>query len=384
MITAEQLQTILNFQPDHVPITTLYLSFDEEAKKQKQHKILLKDFFRYKTEKTYFKNLDEEAQASVRNDFDRIEEYITMEYGQNDQSKSVAIYSCAGEDLWETLQFEVPMETSMVINPHPYLRPLVEATSEHRNYAIILVDRAKAAIIEVRLGRVSEHVRIREEDMPDQVKEGDFEGTSERRIERHINEHVRQHLKNVAEKAKELQQAHDYKWVYIGGRQEIINEFEGMLHSYVKDRIQDRLVLEPHAPLDEVFDRVSRAEESARESYEKKRLRQLSDEIGARQRGLAGLGPILNAQQRGQVETLLIQGEFEQKGFYCRECNYLTLNEGTDECPIDGSALFRTPDVVDNLIYNVLKQGGAAESISQDMTDFGGVGAFLRYPVQQP
>mgnify|MGYP006279204247 CR=1 FL=1 len=383
MITAEQLQTILNFQPDHIPITTLYLSFDEQAKKQKEHKILLKDFFRYKTEKSYFKNLESEAKDSVREDFDRIEEYINMEYGQGEQSKSLAIYSCSGEDLWETLQFDVPLETSMVINPHPYLRPLVEAASEHRNYAIILVDRAKAAILEIRLGRVIEHMRVREDDMPDQVKEGDFGGTSERRIERHINDHVRQHLKNIADKAMELQQAHDYKWVYIGGRREIINEFEDLLHSYVRERIQDHIVIEPHAPMDEVLERASQAEENARMEYEKRRLRNLSDEIGARQRGLAGLEPILKSQVRGQVETLLVQEDFSRKGYYCKECYFLTENEETEECPVDGSTLYRTPDVVDNLIYNVLKQGGGAEAISQSMEDFSGIGAFLRYPIQQ-
>jgi len=383
MITADQLQTILSFQPDSAPITTLYLSFDEEAKKQKQHKIMLKDLFRYKTEKTYFKNLSENAQKSVRDDFDRIEDYITMEYGQDAGSKSIAVYSCSAEDLWETMHFNVPMETSMVVNPHPYLRPLVEAASEHRNYAIILIDRSKAAILEVRLGRVIEHVRVREEDMPDQVKEGNFGGTSERRIERHINDHVHQHLKDVAEKAMELQQAHDYKWVYIGGRQEIINEFKNHLHSYVKERLLGQIVVEPHAPIEEVLEKASQAEEQSRQEYEQQRLEQLSDEIGSRQRGIGGLTAILHAQQRGQVETLLIQEDFSRKGFFCRECYYLTTNKDQKTCPIDGSQLYRTPDVVDNLILNVLKQGGAAETLFTGMEEFDGIGAFLRYPMQQ-
>ncbi|MCF7803999.1 MAG: hypothetical protein K9N46_01685 [Candidatus Marinimicrobia bacterium] len=382
MVTEKQLSGILNYQPANIPITTLYLSFDEEAKKTNQHKIVLKDLFRYKTEKTYFNNLSESAQESVKRDFEKIQDYISMEYDQDGSgSRSVAIFSCAAEDLWETQKYDMPMETSMVINPHPYLRPFVEAASEYRNYAIILVDRAKARILEVKLGKVIERLHVLEEDMPDQVKEGDFGGTSERRIERHINEHVHRHLKQVAEKALELHQQHDYKWIYVGGRQEIINEFEGMLHSYLKERIEGHLVVEPHAPMEEVLKKANEAAESTRSDYETKLLDRLSDEIGSGQRGISGIPGTLNAQQRGQIETLIVQDNFSTKGWYCPECNHLSVKEQT--CPLDGSELRRTPDLIDNLIFNVLKQGASIEMIAGDMGHLDNVGAILRYPIQK-
>lgn len=383
MVTEKQLEAILQYQPDSIPITSLYLSFDQEAKKQNQHKIVLKDLFRYKTEKSYFKNLSEEAQESIKRDFEKIQNYISMEYDRDgDAKQSLAIFSCSSEDLWEMQSFQMPMETSMVINPHPYLRPFVEAANRHRNYAIILVDRAKARILEVKLGDVVEHLHVHEQDMPDQVKEGDFGGTSERRIERHINTHVSRHLKNIAEKAMQLQQEHDYKWVYIGGRQEIINEFEGMLHSYVKDRVEDHIVVEPHAPLEEVLEKARKVEQESRKNYEDQTLSRLSDEIGSGQKGISGFPGTLNAQQRGQIDTLLVQEDFSTKGYYCPNCNFLAVKE-QEKCPLDDSILRRTPDVIDNLIFNVLKQGASVEMISQEMDRFDNVGAFLRFPFQK-
>lgn len=381
MVTEKQLSTILEYQPNNIPITTFYLSFDQEAKKHNQHKIILKDLFRYKTEKSYFKKLTTEAQESVKNDFDRIQEYIATEYDQ-DGSKSVAVFACSAEGLWQTQQFDMPMETSMVINPHPYLRPYIQAASEHRNYAIILVDRAKSRIVEVKYGAVVEHLHIHEEEMPDQVKEGDFGGTSERRIERHINEHVHRHLKSVAEKALELQQAHDYKWVYIGGRQELIKEFENMLHSYVRDNVEDHIVVEPHAPMKEVLEKASTVEAKSRKNYEEELLQRLSDEIGSGQRGISGMPGTLNAQQRGQIDTLLVQEDFSIKGLYCPECNFLTIKP-QETCPLDGAELHRTPDIIDNLIYNVLKQGASVEMLAQDMNNFDNIGALLRFPFQK-
>jgi peptide subunit release factor 1 (eRF1) len=45
--------------------------------------------------------------------------------------------------------------------------------------------------------------------------------------------------------------------------------------------------------------------------------------------------------------------------------------------------LKRTPDIVDELIYQAMKQGASVEIVSQDMSDFNQVGAFLRFPVQK-
>ncbi len=380
MVTTAQLGGILNFGPLNKPMTSFYLSVNEEDKKNKKHKILFKDLLKYKSNKTYFKNLSEEEKSSVQNDFKKIEDYINMEFDLNgDSSRSVAIFSCSEEHLWESLKFSVPMDTSMVVNRHPYLRPLVEAASRHRNYAIILVDRAKARIVEIRMGRPVEHFHVHEEDMPDQVKKGDFGGTSERRYERHINDHVRRHLKNVAGEAKRLQSKHDYTWIYLGGRQEIINEFEKVVHSYIQERTLGHIVVEPHAPLNEVLEKASAAEEDSLQSYEGQLLDRLQNEIASGSLGISGILGVLQAQQKGQIDTLLVQKAFARKGFYCPQCNYLTIDEeGT--CPIDNTELLRTPDIVDNLIYNVLNQGASVEMIYRSMDDFSNIGAFLRFP----
>lgn len=380
MFNAKELSHVLEYHPTEMPITTFYLNLDEESIKHKQHRILLKDLFRYKTEKSYFKNLNDNAQSSVQNDFGKIEDFVTMQLNQIDGKKSLAVFSCSSNNLWETLGLAVPLETSMVINPHPYLRPLVEASSAHRKYAIILVDRAKARILEVDMGKTNEHLHIHEEDMPDQVKEGNFEGTSERRIERHINDHVRQHLKSVAEKAKELQQAHHFKWIYLGGRQEILSEFEKLLHSYVKENVEGTIIIEPHAPLEEVIKRAEKAEAASREKYEARMLTQLSDEIGKSARGIAGMAGVLNAQRRGQIDTLLVQEDFSTKGFYCPKCNYMTVKP-EEKCPLDDSQLLRTPDIIDNLINDVIKQGASVEMIKKPMEDFDNIGALLRFPL---
>jgi len=380
MVTTSQLSGILKFEPLEKQITSFYISVDEEGKKNNKHKIILKDLLKYKSGKSYFKNLKDTEKESVQQDFKKIEDYVNMEFDMDGNgSRSVAIFSCSEEDLWESMKFSVPMETSMVVNTHPYLRPLVEAASLHRNYAIILVDRAKARIVENQMGNITEHMHVHIDDMPDQVKKGDFEGTSERRYERHINDHVRRHLKRVAEEAKKLQEQHDYKWIYIGGRQDVINEFEKLTHSYIKERIQGHLIVEPHASMDEVLEKASDAEKNSLNAYEKQLLDRLQNEVGAGNLGISGMAGVLRAQQQGQVDTLLVQHDYSQKGFYCPDCNYLTIEEG-NRCPIDETKLRRTPDIVDNLIYNVLKQGASVEMVTKQMDDFSDIGAFLRFP----
>lgn len=380
MFNAKQLSHVLEYQPSEMPMTTLYLDLDEESIKHRQHKIMLKDLFKYKTEKSYYQNLSDDARESVDQDFAKMEDFINNQY-QIDGKKSLVVFSCAAKNLWETVDLKVSLDTSMVINPHPYLRPLVEASSAHRKYVLILVDRAKARIIGVNLGETTEYLHIHEEDMPDQVKKGDFEGTSERRIERHINDHVKQHLKKIAEQAKQLQQQHNFQWIYLGGRQEIINEFEGLLHNYVREHVEGHIVVEPHAPLDEVLKKVMAAEAESREKYESRLLERLGDEIGQGARGIAGMQGVLNVQRKGQIDTLLVQENFAVKGYYCTACNFMTIREDEKSCPLDGSKLRRTPDIVDSLINDVIKQGASVEMIKKDMSDFDDIAALLRFPV---
>ncbi len=381
MVTTSHLSSILQFEPMDKPITSMYLSVDEEAKKNKQHKIILKDILKYKSGKTYFKNLTDAERQSVETDFKKIEDYINMEFDLNGGGgKSVAIFSCSQEDLWESMQFSVRMETAMVVNNHPYLRPFVEAASQNRNYAIVLVDRAKARIFEMRMGEPIERMHVHDQEIPDQVKTGDFGGTSERRYERHINDHVKRHLKYVAEEAMKLQESHDYKWIYLGGRQEILNEFEKVLHSYVKERVVGQIIVEPHASITEVLDKAFVAEKEALQQYEKQLLDRLQDQIGSGELGIQDIHKVLMAQQHGQIDTLVVHKEFGLKGLYCPQCNYLTV-EKENLCSLDDTELRRTPDIVDNLIYNVLKQGAQVEMVSSDMKDMGDIGAFLRFPL---
>ncbi len=376
MLEAKILQNLVSIEKSTFPVTSAYFMLDHLAGNRKHHIIELKKQIRYKKETTYFKQLTEAEQSSVLADFEKIIGFYS-EGIDPAETVSAICFSSHGSGFWQTITLKRPLKyNELVIQPLPYIRPLVTFFSLHSNYGVVLIDRTKARIFKSTLGEFRELFAVNE-NAPESIKVGGFKGRQERRVERNIHEAILQHYKQIAQKVFEFYQQSNFEWLILGGRRESMNEFVRYLHAYPASKIAGYLEIEPAAPLSEVLEKVKELEVQARATYENKLF---DDLLAKQQKGLVldGIQAIVPKLLDNWLETLYIQENFHIKGVFCRYCDFLGLTPEA-KCPIHGSPLERTNDLVEQILHRALKSGTNVNFIEGEMDKYGGIAALLRF-----
>ena len=377
MIKGKVLQDLVSVKRTDLPITSAYFSVGSQTANRKSHLVELKKLIRYKNSTTYFKQLSEAEQASVERDFDRLLEWYGSGLDTTKYTSSIC-FSSSAAGVWKTIDLKRPLQNELVIQPLPYIRPLVNLFSMHRNYGLVLVDRSKARILESRLGVYKEHFFI-EDNAPESVKVGGFKGREERKVERNIHHGVVQHYKDTAQKLFDLNKEFKFNWIIIGGRKDTIAEFQKYLHDYVASKVQGKIEVEPSAPLNEVLEKVRLTEDLARENFEKVLLEDF-EQKRQNQQGCEGMVAVLEAIRKNLIQTLIIQENFIQKGVFSRSSNYVGLSL-SDHSTEEQGQLERTNDVIEHLVHIALAQSTNVEFVHKDISKYGEVAAILRYPM---
>ncbi|MDD5766619.1 MAG: hypothetical protein PHW79_10290 [Candidatus Marinimicrobia bacterium] len=377
MIREQLTKELIRFEKKEFPVTSVYLTLGISTGNRKSHIVELKKMIKYKKNTTYFKQLPENEQSSVLADFDRILNWFNEELDTTKALSSIC-FASSGSGFWKTLNLKRPLVNELVIQPKPYIRPLSTFFSIHRNYALILIDRTKAKIFESHIGEFTEQYTT-ENAAPEPVRGAGFQGNLERKAERNIQQTVIQHYKQVAQQVFDFNQKKNFDWIILGGKHETINEFRKYLHAYVASKIADDIEVESTAPLNEVLMKAQQTEIKAREEYEKKLL---ADFIAKEQKNQAveGIQAVISKIVENWVDTLIIQEDFVHKGVFCRNDNFLSLDV-TERCPIDGSSLERTNDIVEQLLHIALSQGVNVQYVKSPMDSWGKIMATLRFSI---
>jgi hypothetical protein len=77
-----------------------------------------------------------------------------------------------------------------------------------------------------------------------------------------------------------------------------------------------------------------------------------------------GLDPCLWAGSIGAIQTLLVADGAVVPGVVCEQSGWLARSG--DICPLSGSASRVTPDVLDELVQEVITEGGSVRHIRAD------------------
>ena len=108
-------------------------------------------------------------------------------------------------------------------------------------------------------------------------------------------------------------------------------------------------------------------------------MQRLRDAAGAHNRGVVGLDATLRALVERRVDTLLVSHGFEQEGWRCAACAYVSRVGRT--CPVCNTEMQFVEDVVEEAIEEALAQSCDVEICfgNADLDVLGRIGALLRY-----
>ncbi len=378
MITRQQIDQLLGFRDGEHLVTSCYLNLDRSKMPAQMLKIRTKDLLQNAQHQLTAKTGSHNQRESLRKDFEEIEAFVMPEIVAN-RHKAVAIFSCAGEKFWQTYGLPRLVRNILIADHDPYIRPLTAILAEYHRYCAVLIDRVHGQIFEVYLGQILKRSDV-DDDVPRRVREGGFGGRSERNMERRHLQAVQHHYRRVADEMFRVFQRDGFDGLILGGQRQPLGEFKGFLHPYLRSR----WVGDFHADLSkittaEVLQQALEIEEHVEWEHERRMAEELVQKAEAGDRAVRGVSATLNALERGEAQTLLVEEGFEMPGYACFACHYVSLEPG--ECPRCRKPVEPCADVVDEAIELAMQRNCQIEHLQgpTPLRDGGRIGALLRY-----
>jgi len=309
-----------------------------------------------------------------------------------------------GEDFWKEYQLPFSLPSKLIVEPEPYIRPLIGVLEQYKRYCLVVVDRKEAKISTYHLGKFQETDVVLASGVPGQVSEDDtgkgargslkgksgtgreaWGGWRETKIQHHIEDHLQRYLKNLSVKLFRFVRKRGIDYLVLAGpkgeKGEIINALKPHLHSDLKKKIIGAFPGDSRVEENELRERFHEVVKDFKHSRERKILERLLEEAD-RPSGLGVLGPedTLVALRKGQVRILAIGQDSELAGWICPDDYYLSLEE--ESCPVCGSDLKLTEDMFGHMVWEAIDQRSEIRFVKTDENERfneAQVGGLLRF-----
>jgi peptide subunit release factor 1 (eRF1) len=381
MITREQIHELAEFEDRGACALSFY--FQPAAPRNKAHKeegIITKDLAREALRQLESKSQkDKEKSEAARADLDRIVRLAQDLRGNGAHGK--AVFACAAQDFWR--EYDLPAQpgsTQLLVGRHFHLKPLAQILGAFPSLGVVLLDRHRARLFDLRLGELTERLDLFHP-LPRRGRSDGFAGYDAGHAERRVADEARQHFKTVGESIKEfLEKGIFEKWI-LGCQETHWSQFEPQLHAYVAQRLLGRFSADAaHITRDEIRSQAERifAERQAQRCREA--LRETLDQARSGARGVTGLRRVLHALELGEVQTLLMGENYHAQAVECSGCGHLDAHL-ISFCPVCGRETHEVTDVGEAILPWVIRRNIELFYVKDDpeFDQVGNIAALLRF-----
>lgn len=375
MLARQDVEELSHYQNEEYPVISVYINIDTQTPEYDRSQIRLKNLFNQVED---LKELMTKEEAdSLSHDQEQIRAFVREQSRQG--SRGVAVFASSGAGLWETFTFPNRVGQHIELGDTLYVKPLFRMLERYKPVCTALIGKGRTRIFLLYGDEIDERTDVYSP-VPGRHDQG---GWSQARLQRHHDERVIQHLKATADQLFKIHQGGVFRRLLIGGTDELVTQFEGYLHPYLKDHLVDTFPMEMMANIKKIQKQSLQALEASERAAHAALLDRLESEAGAQSLGVAGLSGTIRALERGQIMTLLVNDGFAAPGYRCVSCGHTILDE-EDQCPYCSGDLERMDDVVAYIIDQVYDQGSDVVFVSGDasverLETLGNIGALLRY-----
>ena len=389
MITREQMHELAQFEDPSACALSFY--FQPAAPRNKAHKeeaILTKDLVREALRKlesrSKDKNKDRDKSEHARADLDRILRLSQDLRGNGAHAK--AVFACAAQGFWR--EYDLPAQlsgTQLSVNRHFHLKPLAQLLGAFPRLGIVLVDRHRARLFDLRLGELTEREGFFHP-LSRRGRGDGFAGYDAGHAERRAADETRQHFKLVAEVLKEaLDKGMFEKWIL--GCQETHSppQFEAQLHPYVAQKLLGRFPAEvTHMSREQIRSHAERIFADTQNRRSQETLRETLDQARGNGRGVTGLRRVLRSLELGEIQTLLIGDNYVAQAVECTGCGHLDAHL-VNLCPVCGKETREVVDVAEAILPWVIRHDIELFYVKDDpdLDKVGNIAALLRFRSEQ-
>lgn len=370
-ITEDTIRQLAGFRSRGAPVVSCYLDVDGRRHvRRKDVEAELDHLLRPVR--------DPARRDATSADFARIEKYVRDQLDRS-AARGLAIFSCSARDLFEVIPLPVSVPSRVVVNSTPAIGQLEALVQELDRFGVLLVDQQRARMFVFHFGELVDHSELFDAKprQYDSIGERDLMGHD--KAEHHVEELVLQHLRHAADVAFRVFQIDGFDRLTIGAPESVLPVIESLLHPYLRERRCGVIDVAVNAPIADIRGVALALEAQVEREKEAALVTKLRDAVGARSRGVAGLEATLQALVERRVDVLFVSQGYRESGWRCERCGHL-CHKGP-ACPLDGSQMLRTDDIVEEAVDIALAQRCKVE-ICRDNADLdvlGRVGALLRY-----
>jgi|HubBroStandDraft_6_1064221.scaffolds.fasta_scaffold41843_3 peptide subunit release factor 1 (eRF1) len=375
-ITREQIRELAEFQDEKSCAVSFY--FQPSTPRNKAHKeemILVKDLVR-----DALRSLEtKDKKDAARSDMDRILQ-LSGELRSNG-THGKAVFACAAKNVWR--EYDLPASlpaTQLFVDRRFHLKPIAHLLGASPLLGVVLVDRHRARIFELRLGELTEREDLFHP-LSRKGRSDGYAGYDGGHAQRRVEDEARQHFKNVAEALKDLLEKGVFeKWI-LACQDAHLSLLEPQLHPYVSQALIGRF----HADLAHITrDEIRTHAQQIVEQWQGDRLRELVShalgEARSNGRGVTGLRRVLRSLELGEVQTLLLGENLQAHAVQCTGCGHIDAHL-VNFCPVCGRATQEIVDVGEAILPWVIRRDVETFYLKDD-TDFdkvGNIAALLRF-----
>jgi peptide subunit release factor 1 (eRF1) len=378
MITREQIHELAQFEDQSACALSFY--FQPTPPRNRAHKeeaILTKDLAREALRQLEDKNKSQSE--SARADLDRIIRLSQELRGNGSHAR--AVFACAGQGFWR--EYDLPAQlngTELSVNRHFHLKPLAQLLGAFPSLGIVLVDRHRARLFDLRLGELNERMDFFHP-VSRRGRSDGFGGYDGGHAQRRAADEALHHFKFIAEFVKEaLEKGMFEKWI-VGCQDIHWSQFQPQLHPYVAQKLLDRFTAElAHVSNEEIRSHAEKIFAGAQEKRCHEVVRETLNQAHQNARGVTGLRRVLHALELGEVQTLLVGQNYRAQAVECAGCGHLDAHL-VSTCPVCGRGTREVVDVGEALLPRVIQHNIELFYVKGDpeFDQVGNIAALLRY-----
>ncbi|MGH9282336.1 MAG: hypothetical protein ACRD0S_05310 [Acidimicrobiales bacterium] len=370
-LNQDVIRSLVSFRGGDVPVVSVYLDVDgRRFVRPRDYELHLDALLRHASERRH------NGHRPDGEDLRRIESHVKGGLDRR-RTRGLALFSCARSGLWEVLELPVAVRNQLVVNATPHIRQLEAVLEENERFGVLLADRQRSRLFVFELGQLVDKSELFDVLPRHEDDRGDWDKDH---VRDHSADAAHHHLKRAAEVAFTVFKEQDLDHLILGAPDEIANDLERVLHSYLRDRIAARIKLPVNASDATIVEAALRVEQEVERAKEAAVVVRLRDALGAGNGGVAGLPGVLSALVERRVDTLLVSDGYEAPGWRCPTCGHLAVRGPA--CPVcPRSTMARVDDVVEEAMEEALGQSCHIEIVvgDPDLDVLGRIGALLRF-----
>lgn len=375
-MTREQIRELAEFHDQNSCAVSFY--FQPSTPRNKAHKedtILIKDLAREAMRALETKG----SKDCGRADIERIVR-LSGDFRSNG-THAKGVFACAAQNIWR--EYDLPPtlgSTQLFVDRYFHLKPVAHLLGASPLLAVVLLDRHRARIFDLRLGELTEREDLFRP-IPRRGRSDGFAGYEGGHAQRRVEDEVRQHFKHIAENLKELMEKGIFeKWI-LACQDTQRPIFESQLHPYLTQTLIGNFHADvAHATRDEIRSHAQQIVDKWQDERRHELVGQVLSHARSNGRGVSGLRRVLRSLELGEVQTLLIGDNLQAHAVECSGCGHIDAHL-VSYCPICGRATQEIVDVGEAILPWVVRRDIETFYVKNDaeFDKVGNIAALLRF-----